>query len=248
MPEWFYNEDFWRSYESSLFDEDRIEQAPQEAYNIISLANLEGPESLKILDLCCGIGRHSIAMAMMGHQVTGVDISKDYLERAKKTAKIAGVDVDFHQADVKEFQLDDEFDLAISMFTSFGYFENDEDNRKVLKNIYDSLKEGGSFVMDIVGKEVISRIFLDRAWFVKDGILCLEEREIVDDFRRIKSKRIVIDGKNRKDYEFTVWLYSAGEIHIMLSDAGFKDVTVYGDLEGSPYDNDAKRLVVVATK
>lgn len=72
--------------------------------------------------------------------------------------------VEFVQDDMREFRRPVAFDAVINMFTSFGYFEDQADDRKVVNNVYESLKPGGSFLLELMGKEVMSRIYQERTW------------------------------------------------------------------------------------
>ena len=103
----------------------------------------------KILDLACGMGRHAIALAAKGYQVTGFDYSKKFLDIAKKEAKSRGLDVKFVQGDMRKLPFSNRFDFIINMFTSFGYFVDEKDNLVVLKNIARALNPKGKFLIDL---------------------------------------------------------------------------------------------------
>jgi hypothetical protein len=138
------------------------------------------------------------------------------------------------------------FDAAVSLFTSFGYFEDPAENRQVLANIRDSLRDEGSLILEMMGKEVLARIFRERDWSEQDGILFLEERKVSKDWSWMENRWILLRGQERREFEVSHWLYSATELSAMLKECGFSSVDVYGDLEGAPYDHRARRLVVVA--
>lgn len=131
--------------EPVLFHSSSIELAPEEVERIISLLELEPP--LKMLALACGVGRHSIEFAKRGYDVVGVDRTEIYLNRAKEMATFGGVNVEFVRANIREFVRENEFDLVINLWTSFSYFEDIEEDRKVLENVYKSLKDRGKFVI-----------------------------------------------------------------------------------------------------
>jgi SAM-dependent methyltransferase len=145
-------------------------------------------------------------------------------------------------------ELSHAFDGAIMMYTSFGYFEDPTENLQVLLNVYRSLKEGGALVMDLMGKEVLARIFQERGWDEDDGVIYLQERKVCKDWSWIENRWILIRDQERHEFNLSHWVYSATELSGMLIDCGFETVKVYGDLEGAPYDHTAKRLVVVARK
>ena len=140
------------------------------------------------------------------------------------------------------------FDVVINMLTSFGYFEDAADDKRVLENIYKSLKDGGKLLIDIVGKEVLARVFQERRWQEEDGVIVLEEAKLAEDWSSIDNRWIILKDGRRDEYRFWLRLYSAVELCELLKVCGFCRVDVYGDLSGSLYDHNAKRLVVVAHK
>ena len=245
MTAWHEQDDFWETV--PLFGPERMEMAPQEVDQIISLLGLQ--PGAPILDLCCGVGRHSLEFARRGYSVTGVDRTAAYLQTARDAAGIEGLVVEWVEADAREFQRPGAFDLAINLYTSFGYFEDPAEDRRVAENLFRSLKPGGSLVMDLMGKERLARIFNPRSWDeLPDGSLFLQERKIRDDWTWIENRWILVrDGQQR---EFTLGhrLYDGAGLRTLLLDSGFESVTLHGDLDGTPYDNDARRLVAVARK
>src|SRR5579862_1805434 len=149
--DWFENEDFWRALYPVMFPPERFAAAGAQVDQILKLT---GIETGNVLDLCCGPGRHAQEFAGRGFSVTGVDRS-DYLlaqAKARQTAPVEWV-----AQDMREFLRKSTFDLACNLFTSFGYFDTDDDNRRVLRNVHDSLKPGGVFVMEMLGKERLAR-------------------------------------------------------------------------------------------
>src|SRR5579871_2600441 len=122
--EWFENEDFWRSFYGYMFSAERFAAAPDEVARILALTKCSGGN---MLDLCCGPGRHSVEFARSGFQVTGVDKSTFLLEKAREHASKAGVSIEWVQEDMRNFVRPESFDLACSMFTSFGYFTDPEE-------------------------------------------------------------------------------------------------------------------------
>ena len=243
---WYEQDGFWEKVAPALFTSERILSAKQEAEQIVSLLELK--PGVSICDLCCGVGRHSLELARQGLNVTGVDRTALYIEEAKNKAETEGLKIRFVQEDMRSFCEPNAFDVLINLLTSFGYFEDAADDKRVLENIYKSLKKGGKFLIDLMGKEVLARIFQEKRWRQEDSLIILEEAKISEDFSSVESHWIIITEDRRDECRFSLRLYSAAELCELLKDCGFVKVKVYGDLSGSPYDQTAKRLVITANK
>ena len=246
MNAWHEQDTFWNKWAPVMFHERRWEKAQEEVANIISLLNIS--ETASVLDLCCGPGRHSLQLARQGFSVTAVDRTKMYLERARKQAETEGLKIEFIEDDMRRFCRPGSFDVAINLFTSFGYFEDMNDDRQVAANVYRSLRDKGVFLIDIMGKEVLARIFRERDWYELDNIMVLEERKVCANWSWIENRWLMIKDGKMDEWKVSHRLYSAAELAALLSDCGFKAIDAYGDLTGAPYDHTAKRLVLVAHK
>ena len=243
---WYEQDDFWTTFESVLFTQQRITGAAEEVEQVLTLLDLQA--GAKVCDLCCGVGRHSLELARRGFEVTGVDRTARYLARARARVKDEGLNIEFVEADARSFSRPEAFDVVLNLFTSFGYFENDDDNRKMLENIYASLKPTGRLVVEIMGKEALARVFRERDWHELDDAILLEERKLSEDWRRIENRWILLKDGRQHERRFSLRLYSAVELKDLLKQCGFRQVDIYGSLGGQPYDQNAKRLVVVARK
>ena len=246
MSEWFEDESFWDKFYPYIFSEGKFEAADDEAVRILNLTGLKGGD---ILDLACGPGRHAVALANKGFGVTGVDVSAFLLEKAMDLESAKGVDVEWVREDMRRFVRPQSFDLVINMFTAFGYFDDKRDDIKVLRNIHESLRDGGRLVMETMGKECLANGFhLTTSEELPDGSLKVERHEICDDWTRVKNQWIVIEGETAKTYRFEITVYSGQELKDRLLDVGFSDVKLFGGLDGREYGLDARRLVAVARK
>jgi SAM-dependent methyltransferase len=246
--DWFEDDQFWDSMAPMLFSEQRIMNAPPEIDGVVAMLDLR--ERALVLDLCCGIGRHSIEFARRGFKVTGVDLTKAYLDRARKRAEDEGLEIELVQQDMRNFCRSETFDCAVNLFTSFGYFEDPEDDRRVVENLFDSLKPGGTLLIDVLGKEVLAERFQERdwSWLGDEGNLFLAERKLTRNWSWIENRWILLKGTERKEFSISHRLYSAVELITLLSECGFENVTSYGGLSGEPYDHAAERLIVVGKK
>lgn len=246
MTDWFENENFWIDFYPFMFPEERFLEAEEQTEQILSLLDLKNGN---VLDLCCGPGRFSVQFAKQGFYVTGVDRTIFLLDKAKQGAKKEKVKIEFIRADMLDYTKPDAFDLAINMFTSFGYFEKQEDDLKVLKNIYISLKNDGKFLIDIMGKEILARIFQPTlSTKGKDGSLWIQKHEIADNWTRIKNEWIIIKNNTVKSHHLSHTIYSGRELKELLFKAGFKKVHLFGDFIGSEYGVNSNRLIAIATK
>ena len=247
MESWHERDAFWREIWPALFTKRRWEQAENQVQQLLELLDLRAGAA--VLDLPCGPGRHSLQLARQGFAVTGVDRTAAYLAEARDRAETEGLAVEWVQADMREFRRPGAFDVAINMFTSFGYFEDPADDRRVAENFLASLKPGGRLLMELFGKEALASGFCPRDWLeLEDGSLFLEERTVIDAWRKLKTRTILLREGKRYEHELTLRQFSAAELIDLLLEAGFSSAVAYGSLEGIPYDQDASRLVVIATK
>jgi SAM-dependent methyltransferase len=248
MWTWFEDDGLWERLEGFLFSQFRSrESTVREAEQILGLVH--PPQGAAVLDLCCGPGRHALEFARRGFRVTGVDRTARYLATARAAATREGLTVEFVQEDMRHFHRPAAFDLALNLFSSFGYFADEAENLRVLRQLHGSLKPGGQVLLEMVGKEPLARTFQPRTWHrhVERDEYLLEERIVREGWRWIEHHWIWIRGIEQQDFTFGIRLYSGAELTDLLAEAGFAEVRLYGSLAGTPYDQTAQRLVAVAT-
>lgn len=186
-------------------------------------------------------------LAKRGCSVTGVDRSRFLLEKAEERAGAEGVQVEFIQEDMRNFVRPAAYDLALNFFTSFGYFNDREDDIKVLRNIYASLKPTGVCLLEMISKEWLARNLLATSSMeAPDGSLRVERHEIFDDWSRIRNEWILIREGRTKVFKFHHTIYSGQELKDRLYQVGFERVKLFGDLDGHEYGVNARRLVAAA--
>lgn len=157
--------------------------------------------------------------------------------------------MDIVQEDMRRFRREGAFDAVVNLFTSFGYFDDQADDLLVAENIHASLRPGGRLLIDLMGKEVLARIFEPRRWSqIDDDTIMLRETEATRDWTWARSRWILLRGEERVEYTLGHRLYSAAELVALLRKAGFDEFSVYGGFDGRPYDHEAQRLVVVARR
>jgi SAM-dependent methyltransferase len=243
---WFENEEFWQDFYPYMFDEKRFHIASLEVTKILAISLFQGKD---ILDLCCGPARHATILAQRGYRVTGVDRSQFLLSKAKERALAEAVELELVHEDMLNFHRPESFDLVLNLFTSFGYFADKDDDVRVLKNIHNSLRKNGTLLIDVVAKEVVAKsLRATTSEMQADGTLLVERHEIRDNWTRIRNEWILIRDGTTKHYHFEHTIYSGQELMDRLLEAGFANVELFGDLEGSPFGANAKRLVAVARK
>lgn len=206
------------------------------------------PAGSRVLDLCCGIGRHSLHFARHGFQVTGVDITQPFLDIATENAQKEGLPITFVQGDMREYCREGAYDLVVNLCTSFGYFEDIKDDLRVLRNIYHSLDKGGRFAIEILGKEVIAATFREVEHLEFEDCKVVAKSRILDNWNRLECRRTIT--RNGMEREMVAYhrLYSATELKGYLEDTGFSGIRIYGDFAGAPYDNAARSMIMIAEK
>lgn len=245
--EWFDDESFWRDLYPFMFPDSRFASAREDADKVLALAR---PKGKAVLDLCCGPGRFSVPLAKRGFRVTGVDRTKYLLDKARARARATRVRVEWVRQDMRDFVRPESFDLALSMFTSFGYFDDKREDLKVLGNIFASLRPGGALLMELGGKEWLARIFAPTtSHSLPDGSLLVERHAIFDDWTRIRNEWILIRRGRAKTFRFHHTLYSGQELRDRMERAGFGGVRIFGSFDGEEYGPASReRMIAVGRK
>jgi SAM-dependent methyltransferase len=247
MADWYDDDTFWETFRDYMFNPARLEQSRAEVDQLVALLKLRAGN--RVLDLCCGIGRHALEFARRGFMVTGVDRTARYLEQAREAAAGENLSIEFVHSDMRAFVRREAFDGALSMFTSFGYFEDAAEDLRVARNVCESLRPGARLVIDINGKEVVAAKFRERDWNRSaDGTIVIEERRVLDGWAKLESRWIEMRGTERRESTVVVRAYSGVELSMLMKEAGFREVVTHGSLAATPYDHRAERLVAVATK
>ena len=241
----FFNEDYLKIYSERLSHD---VTARETDFVVESLGIQVGA---RILDLACGHGRHSIALAQRGMVVSGQDLSEDYLRKAREGAALAGVDIETVHSDMRDIPFTDEFDAVINMFTAFGYFDSEDEDVRVLQAVANSLKRGGTLLLDTINREWVLANYVQNDWHTDDdGNTFLEHREfdLITGRNHVTFSIVTADGTRRESPGHDVRLYTLTELVRLLDAAGLRMSATYGDYEGSPYAINSPRMIVAATK
>jgi len=241
---WYDDEAYWEAIAPVLYSEQERTANSEEIDGIIQLLGIK--RGAAVLDLCCGPGRHSLELAKRGFRVTGVDLSAPYVRWARDQAERIGGIAEFVHADMRDFRRPERFDAAVNLSTSFGYFDDPEDDRRVVRNIHRSLKPGGMLLMDMLGKRILRRNEPIRDWKEAGDTLVLQERTLNEEETEVECREILIKRGDRREYRYSHRVYSAERLSSLLTECGFSVAGVYGDFDRNPYDRGADRLVVLA--
>jgi SAM-dependent methyltransferase len=263
FDEWFNDKSFWEQYAPIMFDNKRWAEVPAVADGVTRMARFplyeyppvyksaeaNAPGGPAVVDLCCGFGRISLELARRGFAVTGVDLTPAYLDTARNDAAYEHLEAEFVHDDVRRFKRPNAFDLAVNLYISFGYFGSQEDDLLFARNVRESLRDGGCFIIETLGKEIAVRDFVEAEWFERAGYFVLTKYEAVNSWEGLKNRWILIDKEGKKtERVFTQRLYAATELRRFLLDAGFSAVELYGSWEEGPYDQYAESLIAVGRK
>lgn len=231
----------------------------RDAHKIVSLITslIDLPDKSRVLDVACGNGRHSILFAQRGFLVTGIDISGFLINEAKKLTKKQDrirQNLNFIKMDMREINLEEKFDLAVNLFTSFGYFEKDSDNFKVIEGISRNLKKGGYFFFDFLNPLYVRKNLKTLTISRLKSKIIIQVREINNLY--VKKNILIIRNSSPekrlllmdKFYE-QIRLYSLKELKKMFRANGLKITSLLGDYVGRDFDSqESERLIIIARK
>jgi D-alanine-D-alanine ligase len=228
--------DWWRSIFGSLYlktDGDVVDDQGITHQEIdMFTAALGAAKDDKILDLCCGQGRHSLEMARRGYrQVEALDRSHYLIQRAKATARKEGLSVRFREGDARKLPYaSDSFDVVMILGNSFGYFETVKDDLRVLKEVIRVLKPWGRMLVDVADGQHIRKNFLPRSWewMDKKHFVC-RERSLSVDGQRLISREVITNVEEGvlADQFYAERLYTKDSLVKLMEQAGFGDCTCH---------------------
>lgn len=211
---------------------------------IISNTN---PLNKKLLDVACGTGRHSVLFAEKGYDVTAFDLSKNLLRIARNRSIESGFNLKLFCADVRELALKQKFSIIINLFTSFGYFENDEENFRLFNNAYKYLSHGGNFVFDYFNVNYLKSNLVPESIDKYEDKIYTQKRYFKGD--RINKDIIINNGTGEKFFQESVKLYCPDRIQSELELKGFLIKNIFGNYMGSNFDmQSSPRLIIIAEK
>jgi SAM-dependent methyltransferase len=243
MNEPWYVRSFQDDY-LKIYQHRTDEAAQQEVEAIVSLLKMKTNST--VLDLCCGNGRHSRELSNLGFEVTGIDLSEVLLAGARN--KMSTHEIKYIQSDVRELSFVEEFEYVLNLFTSFGYFDEIEENIRVFQTIYNALKKNGIFLIDFLNPGYIRQNLVPYSERKVNDLTIVETRKIIGK-KVLKDIIIKQDGKIDRKYEEQVNLFEFEEMKKMLNQTNLQVTNVYGDLNESPYDQvNSPRMIIIGKK
>jgi SAM-dependent methyltransferase len=209
--------------------------------NLVKKLNLN--KGAKVLDLACGKGRHAIHLNSLGYDVTGIDLSEESINIARKAENET---LAFFVHDMRELYWSNHFDGILNLFTSFGYFDDENDNLKTLQSVYDSLKPGGVFVIDFFNAAKVEREL------VAAEIVTADDTEFHIS-RQIKDGYIVKDIEVRKGgtvhrFMEKVQLLQKENFQKWFTSTGFEITNVWGDYSLNAFNPETSPRLIITVK
>ncbi len=240
-PDWF--EDWFDTkFYHLLYRHRNDEEAQRFLDELLNELNLS--EGAHIQDLACGAGRHSIYLNSLGYRVTGLDLSKNSIEEASRSSNAL---LDFSVHDMREVYQVKAFDAILNLFTSFGYFEDQDDNRRVINAVYAGLKPGGLFVLDYLNAAKVIPQLPCTEQKTLEGYQFEIAKELVNG--RIQ-KEISIQREGRSvRYIESVFPFTEDGLKALLGQAGLEVKKCFGNYSLEEYDPEhSERLILIAQK
>ena len=233
-------QDWWHGLFNAVYlqtDGDVVENDANTRHEVDVLVHSLGLEpNDRILDLCCGQGRHTLELARRGFKhLNGLDRSRYLIRLARRRAKTDGFDIRFREGDARKIAPSSgPFDCIIMMGNSFGYFDREEDDLAVLSAVKRVLRSRGKFAIDLTDGDWMRQHFEPRSWeWIDQNHFVCRERSLASDGDRLISREVVVHAEKGviADQFYAERLYSRARIQDLLDRAGFADVRIHEEVE-----------------
>jgi 2-polyprenyl-3-methyl-5-hydroxy-6-metoxy-1,4-benzoquinol methylase len=244
--------DWYKYWSLHIKNQSWVEDTEHQVDFIIRTLGLTGKE--RILDLACGFGRHALSVARRGFPVVGVDITKDFIEDAIKTARSSALEAEFIHADIRDIRYENEFDVVLNLADgAIGYLENDEENLKIFDGIAKALKPGGKHFMDICNAEYAERFFPKRHWEIGSKTISLPEFDWDAAARRMlfAEWEIPLGQVVQRPSELVATsarLYTRAELEDILGQRNMNIIKTFSNYDGKEETHKELQLMVYSQK
>jgi SAM-dependent methyltransferase len=233
MPEWF--EEWFGEEYLQLYPHRDDAEAERAVALIASATGLTG--GWRVLDVGCGAGRHARAFRAIGTRCVGLDLSRTLLRVARGVTDAPLVRGDMRHLPIRAGSMD----LTVSLFTSFGYFEQDEEHAKALREMVTTLRPGGWFVIDFLNAAEVRRRLVDRETVPVRGGSATVARAMSPDGRYVCK---TIETPSGRRFTERVRLFEQSQMSAMLAAVGLDVRCRYGDYDGAPLRPDSPRTIL----
>ena len=241
MIDWF-SKWFDSKYYHILY-KDRNQQEAENFLKNLSKLDFFKKDS-KIIDIACGKGRHSLFLSDLGYDVTGVDLSENSIKHAQQFEK---KNLKFDVSDMRKTYKKKSFDIALNLFTSFGYFEKEEDNISAIKAMSENLKKDGILIIDFLNSKKVIDNLVQKETKEMDGVTFNISRKVEDGFI-CKNIRFSDKGENY-DFNEKVKAITLDDFTKLLNFAQLQITKVFGDYNLNKFNSvNSDRLIIVAKK
>lgn len=212
------------------------------------LSELKLAAGARILDVGCGFGRHSVALAQRGYAVTGIDPAAAMIAAARERAEAAAVSVDFQQLPAEQLVAEAAFDAAICLFTTLGQISATGENSALVQRVYAALKPGGQFMVEVPQRQTAVRQMKPSDKFGEGDRYTAVSRRYDPDDRTATEIFTLVAPENTRTYLLRYRLFDRDELTALLAQAGFTVGATYGDYAGAPLADDSAMMLMVGRK
>ena len=236
-------------FDQDVYDVVYARHDGQEARGLVALIcrTLALPPGAPVVDVACGRGRHAVELARQGFRVTGTDLSGRALAIARQRAREAGVDVDFRQADMRVPVCTACADAVVNLFTAFGYFEDEADDRRALAAMAQAVRAGGWLVQDFLNAPAVAAGLVPHSTRHEAG-LTIEETRWIEGGRVNKRITLHAEGEAPHAFDESVRLYTRADLEALHARCGLEVQHVFGDYDGAPHTGASPRVVLFSRK
>ncbi len=245
LPPWFegYFDENYLRYVLLEITPERTEEQVSFLFPLLPLQ-----KKSPLLDVGCGIGRHSLALAARNYRVLGIDIVPLFIEEAKKRAAAQGLGAEFRVEDMRIFASPASFSAVLFFWSSFGYFD-DQENEQTLRNVSLSLEPGGLLFLDLENRDYIIRHFLKETWRDREDFFILERNRFDSHESILITRKIILTREKwRHESERRIKLYTLAELTRMLKECGFQVQQLFGGYSGESFSWESQRLLILALR